>query len=85
MVVVVVGFVEVQGGVTRADFDRVEATVRDVWAGEPSKLFTPDDLRGNYTSLARAVVECGWPDVAETAPSLRRVACSRAPVTASAN
>ena len=52
-------------GINRADFDALDATIRTVWADAPGRLFTPDDLRGTYHSLARAVVECGWPD-AET-------------------
>ena len=43
----------------------LDATIREAWAGAPDRLFTPDDLRGSYTSLARAVIECGWPDAEE--------------------
>lgn len=52
-------------GIGRTEYGLLDATLRQAWADAPDRLFTPDDLRGSYASLARAVVECGWPDATE--------------------
>ncbi len=45
--------------VTPATFDALEAEIRSVF--EPHDLITPDDVRGNDSSLGHAVRTRGWP------------------------
>lgn len=61
-----------------ADFRRIEDTIVAAWAGGASasgggdhhdggggRLFVPDELRGNFSTLNGAVRRCGWPSVGE--------------------
>lgn len=47
---------------TPALFDALDAEIRSVFS--PSELITPDDVRGNYTTLNAAVLAGNWPTLA---------------------
>ena len=46
-----------------AALDAVDAEIRSVFPAE--QLLTPDDVRGNRSTLERAVVKDGWPALAD--------------------
>ncbi len=43
------------------DLDRFDNAIRSVFAGD--EMFTPDDLRGGYTTLPGAIAAEGWPRI----------------------
>jgi hypothetical protein len=47
---------------TSATFDALDAEIRSVFP--PKELITPDDVRGNYTTLNAAVLAGNWPTLA---------------------
>lgn len=47
------------------EFLSIENTILAAWSSAPERIFVPDQLRGNYTTLNDAVRQCGWPSVGE--------------------
>lgn len=41
--------------------DAIDQEIRDVFGDNLSKVFTPDDLRGNYATLNEAIKHNNWP------------------------
>ncbi|MEO9946708.1 Ca2+-dependent phosphoinositide-specific phospholipase C [Paraglaciecola sp.] len=60
-----VGFIKGQQPFTfhSKDYAQIDNEIRQVVPKE--KLFTPDKLRGNYSTLEKAVLTQGWPELAE--------------------
>ena len=56
-------FEDPYGAPTIEDFDLLDKYFRSTWFDAPSRLFTPDNLRGNYSSLTERVLTCGWPNI----------------------
>jgi Phosphoinositide phospholipase C, Ca2+-dependent len=49
---------------TSATFDALDAEIRSVFP--PSKIITPDDVRGHYDTLNEAVLAGNWPTLASS-------------------
>ena len=47
---------------TSETFDRLDAEIRSVFP--PSEMITPDDVRGHYDTLEKAVLAGNWPSLA---------------------
>jgi Phosphoinositide phospholipase C, Ca2+-dependent len=47
-----------------SDLDTLDASIRSVF-GE-NRMLTPDDVRGNHTTLPQAIAEDGWPTINAT-------------------
>lgn len=45
------------------DYDRLDEEIRSVWPEE--RLFTPDDLQGDYPSIKEALAAEGWPTLGQ--------------------
>jgi hypothetical protein len=56
------------------DYDRLDAEIRSVFP--PSQLITPDDVRGNYSGLEQAVLNQGWPSLAESRGKVMFTMCN---------
>lgn len=46
---------------TAPDLDHLDAAIRSVFSER--RMFTPDDLRGSFTSLPDAITQRGWPSI----------------------
>lgn len=51
-----------EGGLDAESADRLDADVREVFP--PGKLIVPDDVRGEFETLEKAILERGWPTLA---------------------
>lgn len=56
------------------DYDRLDEEIRSVFP--PSQLITPDDVRGDYATLEQAVLEAGWPTLAESRGRIMFTMCN---------
>lgn len=56
------------------DYDRLDAEIRSVFP--PGQLITPDDVRGDYTTLELAILAAGWPTLAQTRGKVMFTLCN---------
>lgn len=56
------------------DYDRLDAEIRSVFAA--SQLITPDDVRGNYSGLEQAILNQGWPPLAQSRGKVMFTLCN---------
>lgn len=45
--------------------DNIDAEIRDVFGNDLDKVITPDDVRGNYSTLEQAALAGNWPQLAQ--------------------
>jgi hypothetical protein len=56
------------------DYDRLDAEIRSVFP--PEHLITPDDVRGDFSTLEEAILTRGWPTLASTRGKLMFTLCN---------
>lgn len=56
------------------DYDQLDADIRSVFP--PRQLITPDDVRGNFATLEKAILTNGWPTLAQTRGKVMFTMCN---------
>jgi hypothetical protein len=56
------------------DYNQLDAEIRSIFP--PHQLVTPDDVRGDFTTLEEAILTVGWPTLAETRGKVMFTMCN---------
>lgn len=56
------------------DYDQLDLEIRSVFP--PEQLITPDDVRGDFTTLEQAILTEGWPTLAQTRGKVMFTMCN---------